>query len=64
MDSLLIMVENVSVQKAIFSVTQSVNSKSVVIRTQVARLLDHVVTQIGSERFFGSSKETQVWFIV
>ncbi len=60
-DSLLIMVERVSVQKALLAVSAGgLNSKSVVVRTQVARLMDHVVTSIGCERFFGASKETQV----
>ena len=60
-EALLSMVENVSVNKAIVSVCEGgINHKSVVVRAQVAMLLDHVITAIGSERFYGSSKDTQV----
>ena len=55
------MVENVSVNKAILSVCEGgINSKSNVVRTQVAMLIDHVISSIGPERFYGSSKDTQV----
>ena len=58
------MVENVSVNKAILSVCEGgINSKSNVVRTQVAMLIDHVISSIGPERFYGSSKDTQVTII-
>ena len=58
------MVENVSVNKAIVSVCEGgINHKSNVVRTQVAMLIDHVITSIGPERFYGSSKDTQVTFL-
>ena len=59
------MVENVSVNKAILSVCEGgINSKSNVVRTQVAMLIDHVISSIGPERFYGSSKDTQVSFFL
>ena len=43
------MVENVSVNKAIVSVCEGgINHKSVVVRAQVAMLIDHVITAIGT----------------
>ena len=52
-----------SVNKAIVSVCEGgINHKSNVVRTQVAMLIDHVITSIGPERFYGSSKDTQVTF--
>ena len=55
------MVENVSVNKAILSVCEGgINHKSNVVRSQVAMLIDHVINSIGPERFYGSSKDTQV----
>ena len=58
------MVENVSVNKAIVSVSEGgINNKSVVVRAQVAMLIDHVITAIGPERFYGASKDTQVKFV-
>ena len=55
------MVENVSVLKALQVVVGGgFGHKSVVVRTNVARLIDKVVTQLGAERVMGSSKEFQV----
>ena len=60
-EALLSMAENVSVNKAIVSVCEGgINHKSNVVRTQVAMLIDHVINSIGPERFYGSSKDTQV----
>ena len=59
------LVENISVYKAISSIYENgINHKSVVIRAQVAKLIDHVITAIGPERFYGSSKDTQVRLIL
>ena len=56
------MVENISVQKAITCVLEGgINHKSVVVRTHVAMLVDHVISAIGPERFYGASKDIQVW---
>ena len=53
--------ENISVNKAVTTVSESgINHKSVVVKAQTAKLLDHVITAIGPERFYGSSKDTQV----
>ena len=61
MEALLSMVEHVSIYKAITSVYEGgLSHKSVVVRTHVAMLVDHVVTALGPEKFFGSSKDTQV----
>ena len=58
------MVEHVSIYKAITSVYEGgLSHKSVVVRTHVAMLVDHVVTALGPEKFFGSSKDTQVFKI-
>ena len=55
------MSEYVTVHKAITSVVDGgINSKSAIVRTQTAFLVDHVINAIGPERFYGSSKETQV----
>ena len=55
------MVEHVSIYKAITAVYEGgLSHKSVVVRTHVAMLVDHVVTALGPEKFFGSSKDTQV----
>ena len=60
-EALYAMVENVSVHKAIVSVVEGgINHKSVVVRTHVAMLMDHVISAIKAERFYGASKETQV----
>ena len=60
-EALLALVENVSVNKAVTTVCESgINHKSVVVKAQTAKLLDHVITAIGPERFYGSSKDTQV----
>ena len=60
-EALLALVENVSVNKAVTTVSESgINHKSVVVKAQTAKLLDHVITAIGPERFYGSSKDTQV----
>ena len=54
------MVENVTVLRAMqVVVTGGFGHKSVVVRTNVARLVDKVVTQLGAERVMGSSKEFQ-----
>ena len=54
------MVENVTVLKAMQVVVGGgFGHKSVVVRTNVARLVDKVVTQLGAERVMGSSKEFQ-----
>ncbi len=36
------------------------NHKSVVVRTNVARILDNMVGALGAEKFMGSSRELQV----
>ena len=55
------MVENVTVFRAVQVVAEGgANHKSNVVRSAVARLLDKVVTQLGSERVMGCSKEFQV----
>ena len=60
-EALLALVENISVNKAVTTVCESgINHKSVVVKAQTAKLLDHVITAIGPERFYGSSKDTQV----
>ena len=60
-EALLSMVEHVSIYKAITAVYEGgLSHKSVVVRTHVAMLVDHVVTALGPEKFFGSSKDTQV----
>ena len=52
------MVENVTVFRALSAIiTGGINHKSVVVKTEVARLFDLIVTQLGSMRVFGSSKE-------
>ena len=57
------MVENVTVLKAMQVVVGGgFGHKSVVVRTNVARLVDKVVTQLGAERVMGSSKEFQASF--
>ena len=61
MEVYLALVEDTSVNKAIATVYESgINHKSVVVKAQTAKLLDHVITAIGPERFYGSSKDTQV----
>lgn len=61
MEALMSMVENISVNKAILTIVEGgLSHKSVVVRTHVAMLIDHVITAIGPERFYGSSKDTQV----
>ena len=52
------MVENVTVFRALSAIiTGGINHKSVVVKTEVARLFDLIVTQLGSMRVFGASKE-------
>jgi hypothetical protein len=63
-DALMAMVENVSIHKAIVSVSTGQTSKSVVVRSVSAQMMNHVVTAIGAERFYGASKETQVGLAV
>ena len=64
-EALLALVENISVNKAVSSICESgINHKSVVVKTQVAKLIDHVISAIGPERFYGSSKDTQVLFAI
>ena len=59
-EALDVMVENVTVLKAMQVVVGGgFGHKSVVVRTNVARLVDKVVTQLGAERVMGSSKEFQ-----
>ena len=55
------MVENVTVLRAMQAIVASggLGHKSVVVKTNVARLVDKVVTQLGAERVMGSSKEFQ-----
>ena len=65
MEALLSMVEHVSIYKAITTVYEGgLSHKSVVVRTHVAMLVDHVITALGPEKFYGSSKDTQVQFIL
>ena len=53
-----VLVENVTVFRALSAIiTGGINHKSVVVKTEVARLFDLIVTQLGSMRVFGSSKE-------
>ncbi len=51
--------ENVTAFRAVQCIAASTSHKSPVVRTTVARLLDKMVTQLGSERFMGSSKDFQ-----
>ena len=52
------MTENVTVFRALSAITNGgAGHKSVVVRTEVARLLDLIVCALGSIRVFGSSKE-------
>lgn len=53
------MMENVTAIRAVQCVIGSMNHKSPVVRTAVARLLDKMITQLGSEMFMGSSKDFQ-----
>jgi hypothetical protein len=55
------MSENVSVFRAVAAVSEGgLRHKSVVVRGEVARIFDLVVTQMGAERVMGSSSEFQV----
>ena len=57
-EALTVMCENVSVFRALSAVTTGgINHKSVVVRTEVARLLDHIVCALGSVRVVGCSKD-------
>ena len=52
------MTENVTVFRALSAVINGgINHKSVAVRTEVARLVDLMISQLGSIRVFGSSKE-------
>ena len=52
------MVENVTVCRATTAIINAgINHKSVAVKTEVARLMDLIVSQLGSMRIFGSSKE-------
>ena len=54
------MAENVTVYRAFSSVSEfGLQSKSVVVRGEVARIFDLIVTQMGAERVMGSSNEFQ-----
>ena len=54
------MAENVSVYRVITSVSEAgLQSKSVVVKGEVSRIYDIVVTQMGAERVMGSSAEFQ-----
>jgi hypothetical protein len=63
-EALDVMVENVTVLKAMTSVMAGgFGVKSAVLRTTVARLMDKLVTQIGAERLMGASKDLQDQYI-
>ena len=52
------MVENVTAFRALSAVVNAgINHKSVVVKTEVARLMDLIVCALGSIRVFGSSRE-------
>ena len=52
------MVENVTSFRALSAIVNGgINHKSVFVKTEVARLMDLIVTRLGSMRVFGSSKE-------
>ncbi len=54
------MAENVSVYRAVVAVSEGgLNSKSVVVKGEVSRIFDIVVTQLGAERVMGCSSEFQ-----
>ena len=60
-EALDVMVENVTVLKALNSVLAAgMSHKSVVVRTCVARLMEKIVVQMDAERVYGSSNEFQV----
>lgn len=55
-----VMAENVSVCRAVTAVyLLGRDSKNAVIRTNIARIMDSVITRLGAERFMGSSDELQ-----
>ena len=52
------MAENVTAFRALSAIINGgINHKSVAVRTEVARLMDLIVIQLGSIRVFGSSRE-------
>eukprot|EP00095_Tigriopus_kingsejongensis_P000153 maker-scaffold188_size271682-snap-gene-1.31 protein:Tk00153 transcript:maker-scaffold188_size271682-snap-gene-1.31-mRNA-1 annotation:"hypothetical protein TcasGA2_TC007441" len=60
LEALEVMLETVTVFKALESITQGGNhQKSVVIRSTVTKLMDKLVNQMGAERVMGSSSEFQ-----
>ncbi len=59
-EALTAMAENISVYRAIHAVSDGgLHHKSNVVRGEVARIFDIIVTQLGAERIVGSSKEFQ-----
>ena len=52
------MAENITVFRALSAIINGgISHKSVVVRTEVARLVDLIISQLGPMRVFGSSKE-------
>ena len=57
-EALTSMAENVTAFRALSAIVNGgINHKSVAVRTEVARLMDLIVIQLGSIRVFGSSRE-------
>jgi len=59
-EALDVMAENVTVFRALQCVIVGANHKSVVVRANVARIVDNVACALGAERVMGCSKEFQV----
>lgn len=58
-EALTAMCENVTTFKALAAITAEgcINHKSVAVRTEVARLLQHIASSLGAPRIFGCSRD-------